>query len=130
MNAGNLLLGTSAIVLLGFGWMVMDVNSPRHLAATPDMLNTAFASDKPVLLEFYADWCGPCKMVGPMVENLALELHGQAEVLRFNVDTNQEMAAQYGVHGIPCFIAFRQGKEVARHAGTLDSAGMRAMMGL
>lgn len=81
-------------------------------------------------MEFYADWCGPCRVVGPQVEKLAGELRGRAEVIRFNVDVHGELARQYGVRGIPCFIAFKNGKEVSRQVGAIPPALMRSMIGM
>jgi thioredoxin 1 len=93
-------------------------------------LQVALAGDRPVLVEFYADWCGPCRAVGPKVEELAKELHGRAEVIRYNVDQHQSLSQQFGVTGIPCFIAFKNGHESARQMGGIPKEMMRSMLGL
>ena len=66
-------------------------------------------SDIPVLVDFWAEWCGPCKMVGPTIEELAKEYKGRAKVGKVNVDENQDIAEKYGVRGIPTLILFSKG---------------------
>ena len=67
-------------------------------------------SDLPVLADFYADWCGPCKMQGPIVEELAKDMAGKAKVGKLNVDQNPQMAGKYGVMSIPTLIIFKGGE--------------------
>ncbi len=74
-------------------------------------------SDKPVLVDFYADWCGPCKMMAPVIEEVAKELDGKAKVGKLNVDDNQELAIKYAVMSIPTLIIFKDGKEAKRFVG-------------
>jgi len=64
----------------------------------------------PVLVDFYADWCGPCKAIAPVVEELASEYAGRAEVRKLDVDANQALAGKYGVRGIPTLMLFRNGQ--------------------
>jgi thioredoxin 1 len=131
MQTGNVVLCALGAVLAGFVWMMHDVNQPHDAPPVGGGgLSAALAGSMPVLVEFYADWCGPCQSVGPQVVELARELRGQAEVVRLNVDENGELAQQYGVHGIPCFIGFKNGKETAREMGAIPPHMMRSMIGL
>lgn len=74
-------------------------------------------ADKPVLVDFYADWCGPCRMMAPAVEELAAELDGTAVIGKLNVDENGEIAMQYGVMSIPTLIVFKNGQPVKKTIG-------------
>ena len=71
-------------------------------------------SEKPVLVDFYADWCGPCNAMAPIVEELATELNEKAKVGKINVDENSDIAVEYNVMSIPTFIIFKNGKEEKR----------------
>lgn len=74
-------------------------------------------SEKPVLVDFFADWCGPCKMMAPIVEELATELDGKVKVGKINVDENSDIAVEYNVMSIPTLIVFKNGKEEKRLVG-------------
>lgn len=74
-------------------------------------------SEKPVLVDFYADWCGPCQMMGPVIEEISEELDGKAKVGKINVDENPDVAVEYNVMSIPTLIIFKNGKEVKRYVG-------------
>jgi thioredoxin 1 len=77
--------------------------------------------DTPVLVDFYADWCGPCKTMSPIVEQVASQYNGKVKVIKVNVDSNQAAAAQYRVQGVPTFILFRQGQQVWRQSGAMPA---------
>lgn len=77
-------------------------------------------SNQPVLVDFYADWCGPCKMMAPTIEKLAEELQGKAKVGKINVDENQDLAMKYNIMSIPTIIIFKDGKESKRLVGVRD----------
>ena len=74
-------------------------------------------SDKPVLVDFWAEWCGPCRMVGPVVEELSTEYAGKAVVGKVNVDNNSGISAKYGIRNIPTLLFFKNGEVVEKHVG-------------
>lgn len=74
-------------------------------------------SDKPVLVDFWATWCGPCRMLGPIIEEIATEYEGRVVVGKVDVDSNQEYAAKYGVRNIPTVLVFQNGEVVGRQVG-------------
>ena len=77
-------------------------------------------SDKPVLVDFYADWCGPCKMMAPVVAQLADELEGKAKVGKLNIDDCMDIAGKYRVMNIPTFLIIRNGQEMERIVGAVS----------
>ncbi|MDD3079789.1 MAG: thioredoxin [Paludibacter sp.] len=80
--------------------------------------------EKPVLIDFYATWCGPCKAMSPIVESIAKELQGKIRVLKIDVDKNQTVAAQYGIQAVPTFMMFKNGQVVWRKPGGSDRMTM------
>ena len=76
-------------------------------------------SDLPVLVDFWASWCPPCKMMVPVIEDLSQEYSGKAKIAKLNVDEAREIASKYGIMSIPTMILFNDGKEVARLAGAM-----------
>lgn len=98
--------------------------------ATKAVTDTSFAddvlnSDKPVLVDFWAEWCGPCKMLSPTLEALAAELGDKVTIAKVNIDDNPETPMQYGVRGIPTMILFKNGKPAATKVGNAAKGALQ-----
>jgi len=85
-------------------------------------------SDAPVLVDFHADWCGPCRIVGPVVEELARARAGAVLVLKVDTDRNPELSERLGIRGIPTLIAFRNGRETGRHVGVATRPQLESLV--
>jgi len=85
-------------------------------------------SNTPVLVDFYADWCGPCKAMSPAIQEVSKEVEGKARVIKVNIDKNQAAAMQYNVRAVPTFIIFKQGQQVWRHAGMIDKSTLEKQL--
>lgn len=82
-------------------------------------------SDIPVLVDFYADWCNPCRMMGPVVAKIAQEYDGRIKVGKCNIDENMETARSYNISSIPAFLIFKNGKPEASFVGSMPAAELR-----
>jgi len=85
-------------------------------------------SDVPVLVDFYADWCGPCRMVAPVVDELAFAKAGDVLVIKVDTDQHTGVTQRFGIRGIPTLIAFQKGKEIGRHVGVATRAQLDAVL--
>ncbi|HCE54977.1 MAG: thioredoxin [Lutibacter sp. BRH_c52] len=79
-------------------------------------------SDKPVMVDFWAAWCGPCRMVAPIMDQLTAEYAGKAVIVKVDVDSNQKFAAEYGVRNIPTVLVFKNGEVVEKQVGVAPKA--------
>ncbi|MCB0408116.1 MAG: thioredoxin [Bdellovibrionales bacterium] len=102
------------------------------MATTPvtdtNFENDVLNSNTPVLVDFWAEWCGPCKALGPKLEEISNELNGKLKVLKLNIDENPEAPSRYGVRGIPTMILFKSGKEVDSIVGNHSKENIVAMI--
>jgi thioredoxin 1 len=89
---------------------------------------TALSSPQPVLVDFWAEWCGPCRMVGPVVEEIAMEMSGKALVGKLDVDSNPQIATQYGIRSIPTLLVFKNGKVVEKQVGVVPKQNLVALL--
>lgn len=85
-------------------------------------------SDLPVLVDFWAVWCGPCKVIAPLLEEAATKFQDQIKIVKLNVDDNPDSAAKYGIRGIPTLMLFKDGKHTATKVGALSRVQLQAFL--
>ena len=85
-------------------------------------------SDIPVLLDYWAEWCGPCKMIAPLLSGIADDYAGQVKVAKLNIDENQATPAKFGVRGIPTLMLFKQGEVIDTKVGALSKSQLKAFI--
>ncbi|MDO4436420.1 MAG: thioredoxin [Coriobacteriaceae bacterium] len=96
------------------------------IEATPSTFDELIANELPVVIDFWAPWCGPCRTLGPVIEQLADELEGKIVVAKCNVDENQDLAMKYGVMSIPTVVMLKGGTEVMRSVGAVPKPKLQA----
>ena len=102
--------------------------SEKVMTITKDNFNEVVNQDKPVLVDFWASWCGPCRMVAPVIDELANDFDGKATVAKINVDEQRELAAQYKVMSIPTIILFKNGQAVDKVVGVKSKEDFSTMI--
>ncbi len=98
-----------------------------------DVTDTNFEAEvlkakEPVLVDFWAEWCAPCRMMTPIIETLATNFAGRAKIVKLNVDDNPSVTQRYGIKGIPTLILFKDGKEAERVVGATNESGVAGML--
>jgi len=90
--------------------------------------NEIIASDKPVLVDFFAEWCGPCKTMAPILKDVKQDVGESVTIIKIDVDKNPQTAAQYQVQGVPTLILFKNGKVLWRQSGVVPKAGLTGIL--
>jgi len=91
----------------------------KTLEITDNNFEEVISSKKPVLVDFWAEWCGPCKMIGPIVEEIACEYEGKAVIGKVDVDNNPQVSAKFGIRSIPTLLFFKNGEIVDKQIGAV-----------
>lgn len=97
------------------------MSEPVHLT-DDNFQNEVLDSNTPVLVDFWAAWCGPCRMIAPMIEELATDYNGKVKIGKLDVDNNQRVAMQYGIRSIPSLLVFKNGKVVDQIIGAVPKS--------
>lgn len=102
----------------------MPTKAVTDASFSADVIN----SDTPVLVDFWAEWCGPCKMIGPALEEMSDELGEKVSIVKLNIDENPDAPTQYGVRGIPTMILFKGGQPVATKVGAAPKSALKGWL--
>lgn len=98
--------------------------SDKIVTGTVENFNEVVNGDKPVLVDFWAEWCGPCKMVSPLLDDVAEELADKITIVKVNIDQQPDIAPRFGVRGIPTLLVFKAGKVVGTKVGALSKSDL------
>ena len=93
-----------------------------------DFETNVLGSEKPILVDFWAEWCGPCRMIAPVLEEVAEQYEGKASIMKMNVDENINVPQRYGIRGIPTLIMFKDGQEQERIVGAVSKEAITKVM--
>ena len=99
-----------------------------HYVTDGNFESEVLQSQTPVLVDYWAEWCGPCKMIAPILDDVAKDYAGKLKVAKLNIDDNQETPAKYGIRGIPTLMLFKGGNPVATKVGSLSKAQLTAFI--
>jgi len=104
--------------------------SSQHLVYVTDGSFDAdvLKSDKPVLVDYWAEWCGPCRMIAPILDEVSTEYHDRIKVAKLDVDDNNATSMKYGIRGVPTLMLFKDGDVVATHVGALTKSQLTAFI--
>lgn len=103
--------------------------SETLIHVTDDSFDTdVLQSDKPVLVDYWAEWCGPCKMIAPILEEVSSEYDDKLQIAKLDVDQNQATSMKYGIRGVPTLMLFKEGNIVATHVGALTKSQLTAFI--
>jgi thioredoxin 1 len=103
------------------------MGAPNIVSLTQANFNAeVLQSSSPILVDFWAEWCGPCKMLGPILDELAEEYSGRVRIGKVNIDDSQELAAQYGIRSIPTLLLFKQGQVAEQLVGLRSKRDLKA----
>jgi thioredoxin 1 len=111
-----------------FDWRIFSKMSLTHVSSTKDWQAQVIDSAKPVFVDFWAEWCGPCRMVGPVVEELAHDYEGKVNFVKVNVDEANELAAKYNIFSIPTLMILNKGQVVAQQVGAASKEAYKNMI--
>jgi len=106
----------------------MGESEHLHVVGDVDFDEKILKSDMPALVDFWAAWCGPCRMVAPVIEELAAEYAGKIKVAKFNVEENKETPTKYGVRGIPTLMLFKNGQVVDQIVGAVPKGRIKELL--
>jgi thioredoxin 1 len=106
---------------------VLETETMTTVAVTDDTFDAEVKnSDIPVVVDFWAEWCGPCKQIGPALEEISSEMNGKVKIAKVDVDSNPNTAAAMGVRGIPALFIFKDGQVVSNRAGAAPKAALQS----
>jgi thioredoxin 1 len=114
--------------LFSFYQVVKNMSELIASISDADFETEVLHASVPVLVDFWAEWCGPCKMIAPILETVAAEYQGKVKIMKVNVDQNPETPAKFGIRGIPTLILFKNGEAAATKVGALNKSQLTSFL--